>query len=420
MIANYVQRLRQLDRDVWLYLFVWATIGFAYSGVYLVLFNLYLVRLGYGHEFVGVVNGVGLVAMALFSVPAGTLGRRWGTRRMMIAGMALMTIGFVAVPLAELVPLSLRSAWFVMMWCLVSFSAPLFTVNSAPFLMAVTGPEERDYAFSLQGAVFAFAGFGGGLVAGLLPGFIARALTLSLDKPAPFRYGLFLAGAAYIVGFLVLLATRKGDGVQERVKGVASGADRTIPLALISIMAIVMVLRATGEWAPNVYFNVYMDIGLDASTVLIGSFVAVARLGSGVAALLMPVLVGLWGKERVIGWGTIGGAVCLLPMVFVPQWGAAGIGFVGAIALSALVVTAYYVYGQELVTPNWQAVMSGAIWMGGGVGGALILIAGGRIITAYGFSSLFLTAAVLTTLGGVLFLSYFRMPRREIAQLPSH
>ena len=80
-MANYLSKLR-FNRDVWLVLITWALMGFAYTGVFLVLFNLYLLRLGYGPEFVGIVNGVGLIA-ALVSLPAGALGKRWGSRRLL-------------------------------------------------------------------------------------------------------------------------------------------------------------------------------------------------------------------------------------------------------------------------------------------------------------------------------------------------
>jgi predicted MFS family arabinose efflux permease len=130
----------------------------------------------------------------------------------------------------------------------------------------------------------------------------------------------------------------------------------------------------------------------------------------------MPLFVKRWGKVRVIGWGTSLLAASLLPLALIPHWVAAEIGFIGVIAISAVVGSAYFVYGQELVSPGWQAVMSGVTWMGNGLGGAFIVIAGGRIITDFGFSSFFLTAALLTAVSGVLFLSYFRKPRGEFAR----
>ena len=54
--------------------------------------------------------------------------------------------------------------------------------------------------------------------------------------------------------------------------------------------------------------------------------------------------------------------------------------------------------------------------MGGGVGGSFILIIGSRIISAYGYVSFFLTAAIMTAAGGLLFLGYFRKPRGQFAR----
>ena len=71
------QRLR-FNRDVRLYLVTAGLVGFCWIGIYLVLFNLYLLRLGYGPEFIGTVNAAGSLAYAVFSLPAGALGGRWG------------------------------------------------------------------------------------------------------------------------------------------------------------------------------------------------------------------------------------------------------------------------------------------------------------------------------------------------------
>jgi MFS family permease len=413
-MKKYFQQLRLISRDAWLCLVSWTVIGFAYFGIYLVLFNLYLLRLGYGYEFVGLINGAGWFAFAFFSLPAGFLGKRLGLRRMMIAGMGLMTVGFVALPLAEFLPTTRQEGWFLGAWLLVSISAPLFTVNSAPFMMGVTTPKERNHVFSLQGALFSLAGFAGSLIAGFLPNLFSIIIATPSGHPAPFRYSLFLAGASLIIGFFTLISLREENDDQEPEH--ESKVAGSTPLTLFIMMGFIYLLRSTGESAPNVFFNVFLETGLHASTALIGSLVAICRLVAGVAALSMPLFAARWGKERVIGWGMLAVTLSLLPLALIPHWVAAEIGFIGAMALSAIVNAAYIVYGQEIVSPRWQAVMSGVIAMGGGVGGSFILIIGSRIISAYGYVSFFLTAAIMTAAGGLLFLGYFRKPRGQFAR----
>ena len=66
MVTTYIHTLRLFNRDVRLYLISAALIGFTFLGIYAVLFNLYLLRLGYGPEFIGTVNGVSQLGFALF------------------------------------------------------------------------------------------------------------------------------------------------------------------------------------------------------------------------------------------------------------------------------------------------------------------------------------------------------------------
>jgi hypothetical protein len=71
MPTNFLQMVRQFDRDLVLFMFASALVGFClFGGIFSLLFNLYLLRLGYGPVFVGQVNAIGSLAFALASRPA--------------------------------------------------------------------------------------------------------------------------------------------------------------------------------------------------------------------------------------------------------------------------------------------------------------------------------------------------------------
>ena len=109
---TYLHILRGFNRDVRLYLITTMLIGLTVDGgVYTVLFNLYLLRLGYGPEFIGLVNGSGMLLFALFCLPAGALSGRLGNRRMMIAGLTLLLIGCGLLPFAEIHTGNWRAGW---------------------------------------------------------------------------------------------------------------------------------------------------------------------------------------------------------------------------------------------------------------------------------------------------------------------
>ncbi|PLS82905.1 MAG: hypothetical protein CYG59_02685, partial [Chloroflexi bacterium] len=111
--------LQRFSRPVRLYLVSSALFGFSiFGGIYTLLLNLYLVRLGYGPDFVGVVNASGMLALALFSLPAGALGTRYGSRRGLIVGLSLIVIGLGLLPGAERIRASFRSLWLVLTYML--------------------------------------------------------------------------------------------------------------------------------------------------------------------------------------------------------------------------------------------------------------------------------------------------------------
>jgi len=47
----------------------------AWGGLFATLFNLYLLRLGYGPEVIGRINGIGSLAFGVLCLPAGGSGR---------------------------------------------------------------------------------------------------------------------------------------------------------------------------------------------------------------------------------------------------------------------------------------------------------------------------------------------------------
>lgn len=411
MFAAYRNAFGLFNRDVRLYLLTWALLGFAYVGIFMVLFNLYLLRLGYSPAFIGLINALAQIATALFSLPAGGLGRRWGSRRMMIIGVIGSGLSLGLLPLAEFAPAAWQAAWLTVTYVSVWLIGALTIVNSNPFLMGVTGPEERARAFSAREALFPLAAFAGSLAGGLLPSFFAAALDLSLTQPAPYRYALFIAAALFAPATLALLATGQAgaEQTQARVREAIP-----LPTGLITFMALVVLLQVAGSSAVNIFFNVYLDDGLGVPTAWIGMVAAVGRLVAVPAALAAPLLMSRWGIGRAIIFGIMGMALALLPLALIPHWGAASFGFMGVIALFAFTMPPFAICQQEIVPPGWRATMAGAIAMTTGLSSAMVAFGGGFLITAFGYQAFFLTSAVLTAIGALLLWSFTWLPRYVI------
>jgi MFS family permease len=421
MINNYFFTIRQLNRNIHMYLIATALLGFTVDGgIYSVLFNLYLVRLGHDAEFIGTVNSAGLITFALLSLPAGMLGGRWGSRPVMITGLTLMLLGCSLLPLAEFVPTDWQAGGLIGTYILTFLGLALYFVNAAPFAMSATEPEKRSHVFSVQVALWSLAGFAGSLVGGILPRFFATLLNVSLDDPAPYRYPLFIAAVLIIPGILAIVTARPQENVlsgspSERPTGLNLTQAAWASLGLIALMALIRMLQVTSMGATTTFFNVYLDTVLQVSTLQIGLLSAVGRLLAVPAAMVTPILTARKGHSAVVIWASLGGTLSMLPLALIPHWGAAGLGFMGVVALSSVRYSAFLVYSMELISPELRGTMSGAGEMAGGFSFSLMALTGGYLVGLFGYTSLFLIGASLSALGTLLFWIYVRRPQRQLA-----
>jgi MFS family permease len=417
MLKDYFFRLRMLSRDARLALVTSALVGFtAIGGIYTVLLNLYLLRLGYGARFIGLINGAGFLCIAVFSLPVGVISQRVGMRRMLIAGMVPAAIGFVALPLAEFSPADLRSSLFLVTYALGCLGTTIWAVNINPFLTAATHEQERSYAFSSSGMLSALGSFVGGLVASFLPVLFAGLLGSSLEEPAPYRYTLLFAGALLFAGIPLFAATRYADvGLHQR----ATKNREKAPLTLLVTMSLVVLLSIVGEGAANTFFNVYLDTGLAVATSQIGILSAVARLLALPAAMAMPLLAARIGKGKTILLGNVAMALCLLPLALLAHWLAVGSGFVGVVMLASFSRPAFIAFQQESVQPRWRTAMSGATTMTAGLGLAAAASGGGYLVALVGYRGLFLVGAAISFVGTLMFWAYFIAPSPRVTKVAS-
>ena len=397
--------------------------SFVIDGVYNVLLNLYLLRLGYGTEFIGMANAVGLLTFACASLPAGILGARYSNTLMMKIGGSLSVIGGLLLPQVELLPPGLRESGLVFLYALMLVGFSFFFVNGAPYLINVVEPEHKHLAFSLNTAHWALAGFAGSLIGGILPGIIADMNAITLANPAPYRLTLTLAGLILALALLLMLRIRPLP-VDEPPTAAASTTGpsgkrvnwTTSFIALIAVMTLIRLLQVAGSATVLVYFNVYMDRQLAISTAVIGAIAAIGRLTGVPTALLTPMLVERLGIVKVVLWSSLLTSLFLLPMALIEHWLAAAFGFIGALAVMSVRFTALTVYILDLVPKAQQSVMAGSGEMAAGLSFAMMAMGGGILLTIFGFRELFTLGALFSFIGTLLFWLYTReaKPRRKL------
>lgn len=433
MLLNYVRTLRNLNRNVLYYLAATALIGLAFDGgVFSVLFNLYLLRLGFGPEFIGQVAGAGLLVFSLASLPAGSIGERFGYRAIMVLGLGMMVGGSALLPLAESLPGGWIGPAILTLYLIMYAGLGFYFVNAVPYVMSISTEDERNRAFSMQTALLALAAFTGSLGGGFLPRFFAMLLNLDQHHAAPYRYPLLLAALLLLPSIWILFRIQRPstEAVDEPEPVAAASATASAskyprrgiysPVVMTLLMlSIVRFFQVSGVATVYTFFNVYMDTELAVATSHIGLIAASARLLGVFAALSTPGLINRIGSPNTVLLASAIGTVSTLPLALIPYWPAAGLGFIGVTAISSMRFPAFMVFATSLVPPNWRGTLAGVGEFAGGLSFAGLAFIGGSMAEKQGFSSLFLLGGGLTLMGTILFYVWYILPGNKKVAAPA-
>ena len=415
-LGDYVSALRGLNRNIRLFLIVPMLLGFTiWGGISAVLTNLYLVRLGYGPDFVGLLNSVQALSMAVFALPAAAISRRFGCRRSMVVGLAICAGGNAAVALAGLLPGEVRDVAMPAAGVLASFGLDLYIVSSGPLLMSLTTPVDRGHAYSLQSAFSPIAAFAGSIVGGMLPSWLLLAIDAGADGTGAYRLALVISASLLALAVFAVAAIHEPAPAVEPKGAGAAGERSGAPWGLIGLVCLVTMLQSAGEGISRTFVNVYLDVGLRLPTPEIGALLSLAQVVAFPAALVTPLLIRRWGGGGVFVRASLGMAFALVALALIASPAGASLGYVGVIALGCMARPCLMMFQYEIVPARWWTTMAGAAVVSFGLSNALTSLGAGYLIVSSGFASVFLAAAGLTAAGAFVFWGASRRVSRHVA-----
>ena len=405
---EYMLALRAFSPSLRRLLLANALITAVVFGVSAVLLNLYLLRLGLDAALIGLVLGSGQLVWAATALPAGLVSSRIGLRNGYLLGAGCFGLGLALALLVESLPAGGWTAWLIFSQAVAMLGASFITVNNAPYLMAVTGEQERPHAFALFQAVGPAAAFLGSLVAGLLPGLIAGSLGVSVEQPAPYRWALWLGPVLCWLAIVPLLGADPGRVAVRR--DAQAGADPA-PLRLLFFYGVIVFMQAIGEGAIRTFFNIFLDAGLAVPLAQIGALMGMAQLLPVGVALMIPFMLARWGTGYTYMAALAVISVCLLPLAAGPPLWMAATAYMGIIGMSAITGATRDLLGQESVTPRWRTTIQSTVIIGLALGWAAIGVVGGYLIDTVGYGAMFLTGAICVAIAAALLVGFLRMQR---------
>lgn len=410
-LTSFVALARSAPRNVKYFMFTVLAYGIAVEGISQVLLNLYLLRLGYGTEFIGTLNSVGLFVFALVSLPIGAV-QRFTSRQMLVLGLVLSVVGNLGLPLA---PFLAADPSFVLIGFRIvgMIGLSCYFVHQMPFSMEITSPKWHSRIMSATMAMFSLAAFLGSWVGGLLPEFFSRILAVPISDPWPFQVAMLTATILVAPAILIAMnITETRDTATERELGATDQtsvwqAVRPI-MGLLILIIVIRAVQTSGVGVMLTFSNVYFDDGLGVSTGRIGFISGFGRLLGVPMSLTIPWMMDRLGSYRFVylALGVI--AVLMIPMALIQVWPIAAVSLITINSMSGWRYLSFLTFSMAQVSEKQRSLMSGAGEMAIGAGFGTASFVGGYLIAWYGYRELFLFGSVMTMVGMILFWVAFR------------
>jgi MFS family permease len=345
--------------------------------VFVLLYNLRLLDLGYREDFLGIVSSAGTIGCVAGTLPAAALARRFGLRGTVITVIAtsacLAALRALATGRVALAALAFASGLVFSGWAVVM----------APAVAGAVDAKRRTSAFSFFYAIMFATGITGGWMGGRLP------LWVHGKQPA-----LLIAAGLAALALWPAWRLRTDAAVPEKLRKVYPRSGfmlrYLIPFAIWNL--------ATGSFNP--FFNAYFArLGFGAERI--GAAFSTAQLAQVATVLLAPLVFRKAGLANGVAWmmaATAAGLACLAarPAAAV----AAYVGYMAFQWMSEPGLSTLLMNGVEKHERGGAAAVNYLVMFGAQALAALI---GGAVVSHFGYGAALAGSAGLALLAAGLF-----------------
>ncbi len=260
------------------------------QGMFLVVFNLYILNMGISADIMGIIVGAGPYAQALGSIPIGFMMEKIGFKKVFIMiylGTSLARILQVSTPSIPIILLAGVTGGLAM--------AGDFVVR-LPFLAVNTNPENHNEVYSFNSVLSSASMAIGSLFGGLLPGILLP--LANLDLTIAYRYTLLIAGIMALMAVLPVLKIKEKPFVQTKKISLSPyiwGIDKfTVKQATVSLF----VGLAFG--VVSLFMNIFFVYHLGSSLEFFGTVSAFVIIPALVATTVAPIIARMIGTVRTV------------------------------------------------------------------------------------------------------------------------
>lgn len=400
VLATYGDRLSAFSPNARLYLANLMVSGAA-MGVYRLLFNFYVLSLGYDEALLGTLVTASSLSAMLAALPMGYLVNYLGRRNALVLGGALLVAAIGGQVLAP------SAGMFIAMNLLLGLAQALSGVTMGPFLMENSSEKERTYLFSFASGFQMGSVSVGNWIGGYLPTWMAG---LQGSEPiSTAAYGLSLGvvtlvGAAALVPLLLMRAPR---GQASEVSLFAPFAYFKTQPRLLGRLILPLLATSLGAGLIMPFMNVFFRQVHHQPDPAIGAMFAWGSLAMGIGLMLAPPLADRFGKVQFVVITQALSIPFLVMLGYAPWYPAAALAYYLRLALMNMSGPVYQTFVMEKVEPSARGTVASLVSMTNSFGWAFSPTISGWIQVNWGFGPAFAGTIVLYVLSTYLYWRYF-------------
>jgi MFS family permease len=402
-LLEYVELFGRFQRNARLYLISNALSGIT-TGILLVLYNLYLVSLGYHTDFIGIVLFVAAIGAGIAIFPAGVCVDRFGGKPVLIFSNLLIGAAGVGQILFRS-PMPLLVSGFI-----AGIGGAFTIVVNAPFLSLNSTQDERSHLFSLNIVLGLVTTVLGSIIGGVLPlwfrgiswlmaplpSWLAWLLAAQLD-PRSYQLSLLFAGIIAGPSLIPLFMLKNIHPTLAPTRSLVPFQHvsiRTILRSPILLLVLVQALIGTGAGLFIPYFNIYFVQYLKASTALFGLLNGGATAITALLTLGAPWLARRIGKVNSIVLTQLSSIPLLVSLGLVPLLPLASTLYLFRQGLMDMSMGVLQVYSMEAAPEQYRGLANSSYQAAFYVPWALMAPLGGLLIAHFGYPAVFISGAI--------------------------
>lgn len=400
LLSTYADRVRSFHPNARLYLASVIFTGAAF-GVFRLLFNFYVLSLGFDEAFLGTLITASHLTTLLAALPMGYLADYIGRKRALLLGSFFATLTVVGMAIWSTAPA------LIAMNVLLGVSQSLTAITMGPFLMENSGEKERTYLFSFASGFTTASAFVGNWIGGYLPTWMGALRGADATSTLAYNGSLWAIALAAGLSALPLLFLRTPKGANPTRSLFAPITYFRSQPALLGRLILPMLVTAIGAGLIMPFMNVFYRQVHGQPDPVIGAMFAWGSLAMGIGLMIAPPLADRYGKIQVVVITQALSIPFLFLLGFSPWFAVSAAAYYVRLALMNMSGPVYQTFVMERVEPSARATVASLVSMASSFGWAFSPSVSGWLQVNYGFNPAFGGTILLYALSIYLYWRYF-------------